>query len=73
MFVVQSTFGRRLSAVACALALAVLLSGNVAAFQLERDNTGPASLVTPKFNPASGSSQWMRFKLSTSAGYKTLV
>ena len=73
MFAVQSTIGRRISAIACALTLAVLLTGNVAAFQLERDDAGPATLVTPKLSPVNGSSQWMRFKLSTSAGHKILV
>jgi hypothetical protein len=73
MFAVQSTFGRRLSALACALTLAILLTGNVAAFQPERDNTGPATLVTPKLIPANGSSQWVRFKLATPAGHQVLV
>jgi len=73
MFAVQSTFGRRLSAIASAIALVVLLTGNVAAFQLEGDGTRTATLVTPKLSSVNGPSQWMRFKLSTSAGHKILV
>ena len=72
MFAVQSTSSRRLSALACALTLAVLLTGNVAARQLDRDDTGQAPLVTPRLNVVT-SSQWTRFKLATPAGHTILV
>jgi hypothetical protein len=64
---------RRLSGAACAVTLAVLLTGNVAAVQLDREDRGDAVLVTPRHNQLIASSQWMTFKLATTAGYRVLV
>jgi hypothetical protein len=69
----SSRLNRQLIGMAGSVALAVLLTGNVAAAQLERDDTSTATLVTPKLNPVSFSSQWMRFKLATHAGHTILV
>ena len=69
----KAQFNRRLAASASALALAVLLTGNVAAYQLERDDHGNGALVTPRLNPSMASGQWLRLKLATTAGHKVLV
>jgi hypothetical protein len=64
---------RRWSALGGALAVAVLLSGNVAAFQLVRDDGGNQPLVTPKVSKKAAVGQQLRFKLATPAGYDALV
>ncbi len=64
---------RRLSGPVGTLVLAVLVTGNVAAYQLNRDDRGSAQLVTPRVNVTTVSGQWMSLKLVTKAGYKVLV
>lgn len=65
----QSRFGRRSVGPVCALALAVLVAGNVAAIELERDNPGSAGVVTPGLDFLD----LIQFKLRTTAGYNVLV
>lgn len=64
---------RRFSGSIGALALAVLLTGNVAAYQLDRDDQGSAQLVTPRVSVTTVSGQWISLKLATTAGHKILV
>jgi hypothetical protein len=64
---------RRLAATASALALTVLLAGNVAARQLARDDGGSAALVTPKLDSRSVAGLQFKLKLATTAGYRILV
>jgi hypothetical protein len=64
-------FSRRLAAPACAIAMAVLLAGNVAAIELVREDDGP--LATPRPNPVLDSGWLLPFKLATTAGYHVLV
>ncbi len=64
---------RRLSGLVGALALTMLLTGNVAAYQLGRDDQGHAQLVTPRAPVTTVSGQWMSLKLATTAGHKILV
>ncbi len=69
----RARLGRRIAASASALALVMLLTGNVAASRLERDDQGNGALVTPRLNPTVVSRQWISLKLATSAGYRILV
>lgn len=64
---------RRLSGPVGALALAVLLTGNVAAYQLNRDDQRGVQLVTPRVNVPTASGQWINLKLATTAGRNALV
>jgi hypothetical protein len=69
----SARFVRRLSGPVGALALAMLLTGNVAAYQLSRDDQGSAQLVTPRVTVPTVSGQWISLKLATNAGHKFLV
>ena len=69
----SARLARRLSGPVGTLVLAVLVTGNVAAYQLNRDDRGSAQLVTPRVNVTTVSGQWMSLKLVTKAGYKILV
>ena len=64
---------RRLTGLGCAFALTVLLTGNVAAYQLDRDDQGIGPLVTPRVNVPTVSGQWLSLKLATTAGHRILV
>lgn len=66
-------FPRRLAGLGCAFALTVLLTGNVAAYQLDRDDTGKTALVTPRLQTPSVSGQWLALKLATTTGHQILV
>jgi hypothetical protein len=68
MFTRQTTFNRRLTGPVCAVALAVLLAGNVAAAQLASDAGGQSALVTPKAGTRISSSQLFKLKVATYAG-----
>jgi hypothetical protein len=68
----RAQLGRRLGASVSAVALAVLLTGNVAARPLDREDHGSGALVSPRLN-SSISGQWTKFKLATHAGYRVLV
>ena len=57
---------------ACALAMSLLVSGSVTAYQLDREDTSTAPLVTPKRPTPSVSGQWVRLKLATPAGRRAL-
>ena len=70
---IPSRRNRRIFGAACSVALAVLLTGNVAAFQLTRDDWGSGPLVEPGPTPVLGSSQLLSLKLATTAGYNVLV
>ena len=69
----STRFHRRLAGLGCALALTVLLTGHVAAYQLDRDDSGKTALVTPRLQTPSVSSQWLALKLATTAGHQVLV
>ena len=73
MFAAHPQIRRRLSALACAATLAVMLTSGAAASRLERDDAGKVALVTPKSNPVNVSRQWMTFKLATTAGRNVLI
>lgn len=62
----------RLAGLACALALTALVTGNVAAFQLNRDDNRKVELVTPRRPAPIVSGQWLRLKLATPAGRRAL-
>lgn len=69
----SAEFHRRLAGLGCGIALTVLLSGNVAAFQLDRDDGGTVPLVTPRLQTQSVTGQWIALKLTTTAGHSILV
>jgi hypothetical protein len=70
----SSRLNRQLIGMAGSVALAVLLSGNVAAAQLAGDDrVVNAPLVTPKLDSRVGPSQHLKFKLTTTTGYYILV
>ena len=64
---------RRLAGLGSAFALTVLLTGNVAAYQLDRDDSSKTALVTPRLQTPSASSRWMALKLATTTGHLILV
>ena len=70
---ISTRLARRLAGLASAVALTVLLTGNVAAYQLDRDDHGSSPLVTPRVYVSTVSAQWISLKLATTAGHKILV
>jgi hypothetical protein len=69
----RASWRPRFTASAGALALAVLLSGNVAASQLSRDGGSEGPLVTPKSSSSDVATLLFRLKLATTAGYEVAV
>ena len=69
----STTFGRRLMALASAMTLVALLSGNVAAYELDRDdaNSGPPSPC--QLDPGVVLDQHLMAKLGTTAGCEVIV
>jgi hypothetical protein len=64
---------RRFTGALNALALAVLLTGNVAAYQVDREDRGVGPLVTPRVHVSTSSGLWLSRKLATTAGHRILV
>ncbi len=65
------------SALACAIALTVLVGSNVAAYQLETDQGTGGAAVDPRLDiprlDMSIKDLHLRFKLATKAGYDVVV
>jgi hypothetical protein len=61
--------GRRVMAPACGLALAVLLAGNVAAVEIEREGSSGPDVIKAGLDHRL----LLEFKLHTTAGYYMLV
>lgn len=61
-----------LRALVCALAMTLLVAGNVAASQLPTDQGGAGAAVDPRLD-MSIRNLHLRFKLATTAGYDILV
>lgn len=70
---IRSSRFHRLAGLGSAVALSVLLTGNVAAYQLDRDDGGTVPLVTPRLETPNVTIEWLAFKLATTAGHKILV
>lgn len=70
----STRYGRRITALAGALALVAALSGNVAAYPLvDDDSRNRSPLVTPRLDRPTGPSLHMVLKLRTTNGRNVLI
>ena len=68
-----ATLGRRFTALASAMTLVALLSGNVAAYQLVGDDGGSSASSPCYVAPAVEIDQLLRAKLATTSGCNVIA
>jgi len=69
----RAAWRQRFTASAGALMLAVLLTGNVVAYQVAGDGGSEGPLVTPRSSSSDVATLLFRLKLATTAGYEVAV